>query len=395
VPLNFHLGGREIPVGLLLIVAVLLAAAVCNLFTKELATISGLSFTAVFFTVFLVSEYIHERRLKGGHFKHLEQFNEQTAQEITAASLGLSLPHRKLVAIRSPHNLFMLEKALAETDPDTTDVIVMTARSMPPGSGGVDHPHLDTYDQELMTAVVQKAESIGKPVHPLILPTNNPLYAILKVARDLKVQEVVVGASNKYQADEQMDLMALYWINLNGQADPLTIRVLGKDRDLYFDLGGGNRIPTQAEVRARSVSELRLAGVGVDRVLLLHEDSPAGMDLYQSVLTMLDPAVALSLVVVADSDGDPPAHTAAHIEEQSAQLARQVTIQTAPPGNLGTYLEEQARHGKFDLIIVPLEHAMPQDGQLALPAWLEHLLRRAPCRVFVAAPQPLPQELAE
>ena len=42
--------------------------------------------------------------------------------------LGLSKPYRKLVAIRSTQNLFMLEKTLAETDPQTTDVAVMTAQ---------------------------------------------------------------------------------------------------------------------------------------------------------------------------------------------------------------------------------------------------------------------------
>ena len=37
------------------------------------------------------------------------------------------------MAIRSPQNLFMLEKALAETDPETTDMVVMTAKVIPPG----------------------------------------------------------------------------------------------------------------------------------------------------------------------------------------------------------------------------------------------------------------------
>jgi len=53
----------------------------------------------------------------------------------------------------------MLEKALAETDPETTDVVVMTAKALPTGeTPPVDQIGLDTYDQQLMTAVVQKAE---------------------------------------------------------------------------------------------------------------------------------------------------------------------------------------------------------------------------------------------
>ncbi len=396
VPFNLRLGGVEIPFGLLFIVVVLLAAAIFNLLTKELATISGLSFTAVFFLIFLLSEYYHDRKLKGEQHKHLEQFNEAMTEEITPQSLGLTKPYRKLVSIRSPYNLFMLEQALAETDPATTDVIVMTAKTLPEGGGGADNHHLDTYDQELMTAVVQRAEKAGKPVHPLILPTNNALYAILRTARELNVQELVVGASNKYTADEQIDLMALYWINLNaGQVAPLTVRILGKDRDLYFDLGGGNRIPKQAERRARSVGELREAGVGVDRVLLVHEDSPAGLDLYQSVLTMLDPAVMLTLMVVPTSESNGHGNTVRAIQEQSAQLDRRVAVQTVPDGPLGQYLVTQAREGQYDLLVVALPHELPHDRALTLPPWVEYVLRNAPCRVFLAAERPLPQELAE
>src|SRR4029079_3386844 len=46
VPLNIPIGGgREIPVGLLLILLILLISAVLNLLTKEIATIGGLTFT--------------------------------------------------------------------------------------------------------------------------------------------------------------------------------------------------------------------------------------------------------------------------------------------------------------------------------------------------------------
>src|SRR5439155_27376915 len=120
-----------------------------------------------------------------------------------------------LVAIRSPHNLFMLEKALAETDPETTSVIVMTAKLVPDDGGDEVRTGLDVYDQQLMTAVVERAEKAGKKVKPLIVPTNNPLHAILRIAQELRAQEVILGASNKYAADVQLDQVALYWMNLH------------------------------------------------------------------------------------------------------------------------------------------------------------------------------------
>src|SRR5207248_4506844 len=108
------------------------------------------------FTTFTISEIVHKRRLRGARHQHLEQFNRQTAEEIDPARFGLRKPYRKLVAIRSPQNLFMLEKALAETDPETTDVVVMTAKVAPAGEAApLEFGDLDTYDQQLMTAVVQ------------------------------------------------------------------------------------------------------------------------------------------------------------------------------------------------------------------------------------------------
>ncbi len=114
VPLNIRIGKLEIPFGLILIFVVLFIAAITNLLTKTTATTWGLGFTAGFLAVFVVSEKVRERRLKGEHHDHQEQFNRATADELTLEKLGIDKPYRKLVAIRSPQNLFMLEKALAE-----------------------------------------------------------------------------------------------------------------------------------------------------------------------------------------------------------------------------------------------------------------------------------------
>src|SRR5439155_11019458 len=63
VPFNIKLEGNEIPIGLGLIAAALFSVAGINLITKEVATIWGLSFTIVFFTIFTVSEHINQRKL--------------------------------------------------------------------------------------------------------------------------------------------------------------------------------------------------------------------------------------------------------------------------------------------------------------------------------------------
>src|SRR5712672_4380626 len=54
VPLNLNLGGLEIPIGLGLITLVLFALCITNLFTKQVATISGVTFTVIFFAIFSI-----------------------------------------------------------------------------------------------------------------------------------------------------------------------------------------------------------------------------------------------------------------------------------------------------------------------------------------------------
>ena len=185
----------------------------------------------------------------------------------------------------------MLEKTLAETDPETTDVAVMTAQVAQRGDTSGGGPELDDYARNLMSAVVNRAEKAGKHVQPMIVRTNNPLFAVINAARDLGAQELVMGASNVYSADEQIEQIAFYWFNLHdGTPQPLTIRILGPNRDLYFDLGGGNRIPKLGERRARSVADLRAAGIGISHVLLLHDGTSVGSDLFADVVDDARPA---------------------------------------------------------------------------------------------------------
>jgi nucleotide-binding universal stress UspA family protein len=285
----------------------------------------------------------------------------------------------------------MLEKALEETDPVTTDVIVMTAKVSPPGDASTVQPELDDYDQHLMTAVVQRAEKAGKEVKPLIVPTNNPLYAIIRAAKDLSAQELVIGASNKYTAEEQLDQIAFYWLNLHdGEPAPLTVRLLGRDRDVHLDLAGGNRIPKISERRARSVADLRAAGVGVDRVLLVHDNTPDSRDLFEALLTMLDRQVALELAELKNPEGN---GTLGQDVERAHLLNRQVDVHPLADANVTGELIRIVREGKFDLLVV--NATQDGDGAGVKRIDLNFLVRHAPCRVFLSAPSAIPLEPEE
>jgi hypothetical protein len=396
VPLNIRWKGREIPVGLLLILGVLLIAAFINLLTQEVSTVAGIGFTLGFFVLFYISEHYHLR--KGPQPDRLDQFNRQKTEDVSPQGLGLKNSYRKLVAIRSPRNLFTLEKALAETDPGTTSMVVMTAKVAPRGSDTLPaDPEFDRYDQQLMTTVVQHAERAGKEVHPLIVPTNNPTYAIMKTARELQAHELILGASNKYTADEQMDQVALYWINLHGgEPAPLTVRILSRNRDLCLDLGGGNRIPKIGESKARSVAELRGAGVGVHRVMLVHDGTPGCSDLFVALLTALDPVVGLAIVPVIPVGREPlNGHSMVkHDKVRAEQLNRELHVLEVK-GDEAADIVRLATEHDYGLIVLPLP---PDSAAGALKGWdprTRYILEHARCRVFLAAPLMIPPEVVD
>ena len=396
VPVNIRMGDVYVPIGLGLIFLVVLAAALANLVTKPVATIGGLCFAGTFLTVFTATEWYHRRRRGGVEHQHLEQFNRATLQRVTAESLGLTKPYRKLVAIRSPHNLFMLDKALADTDPETTDVVVMTAKVEARGADLSMEESLDTYDQRLLTAVVTHAEQLGKTVQPLLVPTNNALHAVLKLARELPAQEVLLGASNKYTAEEQLDQIAFYWINLGeGAPQGLTVHIVSKDRDVTFDLDGGNRIPKVAEREARSVDDLRDAGIGVQRVLMAHDGTLASHDVFEWLLTMLADDVDLGIVPIASGETLPQTGlpTIEQDRQRGEQLGRPVQVLIDRPLS-GEEIVEMINSGDYDAVVLPYIGVLGATGGAVDPI-INYVLHHSPCGVFLAFHPAIPRQVVE
>src|SRR5581483_2458225 len=103
VPLNFHIGKTEIPLGLMMITVALFALAVINVLTKKVATISGVSFTIAFFIVFQLSD-IANRKRKAEHGHELEKFRLDTHDEVSPDAVTVR-PGNVLVAVRNPNRL--------------------------------------------------------------------------------------------------------------------------------------------------------------------------------------------------------------------------------------------------------------------------------------------------
>jgi len=390
VPINVRVGRYDVPLGIGMIFLVLAISASVNFLTKEVATVTGVFFTATLFGVFTVSAWGRTRSVGAGdHHEHLEQFNQKSAEEITPASLAITKPYRKLVAIRSPHNLAMLEKCLAETDPETTDVVVMTATLIPPASADYQ-PAITEADRALLTAVVNLAELAGKPVKPLIVPTNEPMYALTKTAYTVGAQEMIMGMSNKFDPSDQLDQVALYWLNMSkGEALPLTVRVLSKDRDVRMDIAGGSQIPRAGEggMAAKTLAELRSSWRGVGRLILAYDGSSLSTDFLDTVLSFLDPSVTVTLVDVSEHGGpNGPDPEAAGVVRRGVERARELGRDVGSlvvRGEPGAMIVRAAHEGRYDAIFMSLRGEYRALDTVVTAPTVRYVLQHAPCRVIL------------
>jgi len=256
VPGNLRIAGVEIPVGVALISLVLFATAFANLFTKQLATLAGVSFSVIFFFVLTISERMNAEQHARGE-SELEQFRVKAQEELTAETMDVR-PGNILVAVRDPRNLRYLKEVLAETDTTTRDVVVMTARLILrepsfSGSSRMDTSEVfEQYERELFTAVVNSAEKLGKHVSLLVAPTNDIFESIVAMAQRLHSTRVVCGLSNKLTAEEQGKLTGDAWERLPDPKPRLNLEVVAPDgRKWEFILG-----PHSPRLRAQDLKLL-------------------------------------------------------------------------------------------------------------------------------------------
>jgi len=232
VPFNFMFGKTEIPVGLIIITTLLIIIAIANFFTKTIATKTGVVFTICLFIIFFIVDKTNKKK-KGGT---TEQFNIQHEENITPSNLKLEHSKRILIAVRDPHNLIHFIRRL-EQSTDETDIIIINSRRRRAFQYESEKVKLNLDEQELFSHVVTIAEKFGRDVIPMMVPTNDPIYAIAKTAVDIQASEIVLGSSNKVSADIQLEQLAMAWGLVHpSKPMPVRLRIISDNQELSCDL---------------------------------------------------------------------------------------------------------------------------------------------------------------
>jgi amino acid transporter len=252
VPLNFHIGKIEIPLGLALITLTLIALCLINFFTKEVATISGVAFTLVFFTVFEVSEAItrkHSTKHSG-----LDQFNVEPGDDLTPESLGVR-PGNVLVMVRNYNALYNLGATLDQVDTHKQDVITLHLRFLNRSDAGEyelePEQFFSSEEQTLFTRALALAEKKGKSIHLAVAAATEKRDAILRAAQSLKSAVVVLGLSPNHPVAEEARVAGLAWEHLAEPKPELTLIIYsptGQEQVFYLGPHAPHLTPKEVDL---------------------------------------------------------------------------------------------------------------------------------------------------
>jgi amino acid transporter len=213
VPPNITIGKTEVPVGLISVFMVLLATAVTNLFTKSVATVSGIAFAAVFFLIFSISERKNLKRHAITARQMKDHFQLEHQDTVSAESVAIR-PGGIMVTMRDAANPLALKWTLGRTSTDERDVVVISVRMM--GVGGPEYlsaeqTSFSEHEQMVFTKAVSVAESFGKKVSLLVVPAGDVFAALVQGANSLEVDSVVSGLSSSMTAEDQAFHMGQAW----------------------------------------------------------------------------------------------------------------------------------------------------------------------------------------
>ncbi|MGH9735895.1 MAG: amino acid permease [Candidatus Acidiferrales bacterium] len=252
VPFNIKLGSTQFPLGVALITIFLFLLCVINLFTKEIATISGVAFTLIFFTVFEISEHVTRKQTQT--HTELDQFNIAMQDGLTPQGLHVR-PGSILVAVSTYYTLYHLEAALRRARTREAEIVVLHIRLLR-RTASEEHELapdqlFSTIEQLLFTKVLSIAEKEGKPVRLAVAASNDLWEGILRAAASLESSAIVVGSSSRSAVTDQARQIGLAWERLPDPRPRVTLEIYaasGQEQIFYLGPHEPRLTPTEIDL---------------------------------------------------------------------------------------------------------------------------------------------------
>jgi len=252
VPLNLKVRNIEIPLGLGLITIALFALCVINLFTKQVATLSGVAFTIIFFAVFTASEKM-TRKHTTAH-SELDQFNLEPGEDLTPEAVCVQ-PGNILVMVRNYNTLYNLGAVLDRVDTHKHDVVVLHLRFLTrAGSGEYEleaEQLFSVEEQQLFTRALELAEKKGKTIHLAVAAATEKWDAILRAAQSLRSSAVVLGPSPTRPVTEEARIAGMAWEHLSDPKPQLTLQIYfpgGQEHVFYLGPHAPHLTPNEVDL---------------------------------------------------------------------------------------------------------------------------------------------------
>jgi len=250
VPLNLKIGATEFPLGLALITLTLFALCTINLFTKQVATVSGVLFTLIFFGIFSASERLTHKR--GAAHTELDQFNLEPGEDLSPKTLGVR-PGNILVPVRDYNTLYNLSSLLDRTNTQQQDVVALHLRLLTRAASGehdlVPEQLFGFKEQELFTRALAVAEARGKTIHLAVAPASEKWDGILRAAQSLESSAIVLGLSSWRPVAEEARTAGMAWEGLEDPKPHLALQIYSPSREEHvFYLGPHAPHLTETEI---------------------------------------------------------------------------------------------------------------------------------------------------
>ena len=247
VPLNVRFGKRELPIGLMLITALLFVLAGVNLLTKESATIGGVGFTILFFILLTISERRNAGKKGAGRIP--ERFRLELRDDLSPQALGVR-PGGIVVGVHDPEQLDHLNGVLEHSDPATQDVILVAVK--PGDAADLQHGEessdvVGEWEVRVFTTAVAAAEDLGKPVVLVGLVGDRPYGTVLQAARSLQSSNVILGLSER-GTESQVEEIESDWAGMAEITCAVHVEIVpdGGDTPTCLDLKPAGEAPGSA-----------------------------------------------------------------------------------------------------------------------------------------------------